>query len=259
MRSIPYIIHQIWFQGWNELPDKYKENVKLLHDHNPKYKQLQWDEHSLQVECAKISNEVLEKFNSFPYLIQKVDLGRFVVLYNYGGVSIDTDMKSLKPIDTTPNIETADCIVSMGSFPLNLLGHTNNAVFLIKPRHPLMQDIIKSIVESNHKESSYITKELYINATTGPTFIDAIVKKHDVVKIDNTYYEPCNQYFPCSIGGESIMDHQTGNSWMHSSNIILIKILIFLLMALLSALAIRTIIYVYYRFRGKPYNILPFS
>ena len=257
MRSIPYIIHQIWFQGWDELPDKYKENVKLLHEYNPKYKQLQWDEQSLQVECAKISNDVVKKFNSFPYLIQKVDLGRFVVLYNYGGVSIDTDMKSLKPIDTTPNIESADCIVSMGSFPLNLLGHTNNAVFLIKPRHPLMEDIIKSIVETN-KES--LSKELFINDTTGPTFIDAIVKRHDVVKIDNMYYEPCNQYFPCRIGGDSIMDHQTGNSWMHSSNIILIKILIFLLMGLFSALVIRTMIYIYYRSIGKPYlyKILPF-
>jgi mannosyltransferase OCH1-like enzyme len=254
MRSIPYIIHQIWFQGWNEVPDKYKENVKLLHKYNPKYKQLQWDEHSLRVECAKFSKEVLDKFNSFPYLIQKVDLSRFVVLYNYGGVSIDTDMKSLKPIDTTPNIESADCIVSMGSFPLNVLGYTNNAVFLIKPRHPLMYDIINSIVESNKKESSYFSKELYIDATTGPRFVDSIVKRHDVIKIDNIYYEPCNEYFPCSIDAESIMDHQHGNSWMDSSSIIIIKILIFLLMALFTACIIYFVVFVYSKIRGVSYK-----
>ena len=261
MRSIPYITHQIWFQGWDELPDKYKENVELLHKINEKYKHMQWDERSLQVECAKISNDVLVKFNSFNHLIQKVDLGRFVVLYNYGGVSIDTDMKPLKSIDTTPSIETADCIVSKGSFPLNVFGYTNNALFLIKPKHPLMYDIITSILKSKEKESSYFSKELYINATTGPTFIDAVIKRHshEIIVIDNVYYEPCNQYFPCKVGIETIMDHQTSNSWIDPNYIIIIKILIYVLMFFFTILFIKGCLYLYYRMLGKPYKLFRFN
>lgn len=235
MRTIPYITHQIWLQGWDKLPDKYKQNVTDLHDMNTNYTHMQWDEKTLQKECAKISNDVLVKFNSFTHFIQKVDLGRYVVLYNYGGISIDTDMKPLKSIDNTPNIEKSDCIISKGSFPLNVFGYTNNALFLIKPRHTFMHDIINSIIGCNKKESSYLSNILYIHHTTGPTFVDKIIKRHidEITIIDNEYYEPCNQFIPCSVSSNTIMDHQHENSWIDTQSIIIL-IFLFLLIALFS-------------------------
>ena len=72
-----------------------------------------WDETSLRDECRKLFPAVLAKFDSLPYLVQKVDFGRLVILYAYGGITVDTDMKSLNAIDTTPKINSAEVIVSL--------------------------------------------------------------------------------------------------------------------------------------------------
>jgi mannosyltransferase OCH1-like enzyme len=217
MGEIPRITHQIWLQGWNKLPEKFRGNVHLLEEKNPEYRHMKWDEHSLRRECAKIGPEVADKFDSFPHLIQKVDLGRLVVLYNYGGISVDTDMKPLRPIDSTPHLDSAECMISKGAFPLNVIGHTNNAVILCRPRHPFLEDAVQTIAAASVKESDYSTKELYIDATTGPRFFESVILRHreKIVFLDNKFYEPCFSVDPlCRPTNDSIMLHEHEMSWV---------------------------------------------
>lgn len=216
--DIPRITHQIWLQGWDTLPEKFHENVKLLREKNPEYRHMQWDEGSLRRECMKIGPEVAVKFDSFPHLIQKVDLGRFVVLHNYGGVSVDTDMKPLTSINTTPHLDSAECMISKAAFPLNITGHTNNALIIVRPEHPFIRDLIDTIAESEVNENSYSTKELYIDATTGPSFVESIIARHreKIVFLDNKYYEPCFSVDTmCTAKTDSIMLHQHEMSWIN--------------------------------------------
>ena len=217
MGDIPRITHQIWLQGWNNLPEKFHGNVRLLEEKNPGYRHMKWDEESLRRECERISPEVAQKFNSFPHLIQKVDLGRLVVLYTYGGISVDTDMKPLRPIDSTPHLDSAECMISKGAFPLNIIGHTNNAVILCRPRHPFLEDAIQTIAAAQIQESDYSTKELYIDATTGPRFFETVIARHKekIIFLDNKFYEPCFSVDPiCRPTSDSIMLHQHEMSWV---------------------------------------------
>ena len=230
MGEIPRITHQIWLQGWDRLPTKFHTNVELLQSKNTNYKHMKWDERSLRQECEKLG--VAKKFDSFPYLMQKVELGRYVILYTYGGISVDTDMKTLASIDSTPYIDMADCIVSRAAFPLNIMGHTNNAILLVRPQHPLLLNIITQISKSTAVEEDFMTKELYINGTTGPSFVDGIIQKYkdSIVLIDNKYYEPCFSVDPiCRTQADTIMDHQHELSWIHPMFHILFKILFILL------------------------------
>ena len=241
MGTIPRITHQIWLQGWDQLPEKFHENVRLLRVKNPDYRHMTWDKTSLRTECAKIGPEVVAKFDSFPHLVQKVDLGRFVVLYNYGGVSVDTDMKSLRSIGSTPHLDSADCMISGGAFPLNIVGHTNNALIITKPKNPFIEDMISTIVGAKIDEKSFLSKELYINATTGPQAFQTVVEKHreNIVFLDSKFYEPCFSIDPvCKPTEETIMDHQHEMSWIHPSFRELFKYLFVLLYVLLIAVPI---------------------
>lgn len=217
MSAIPPITHQIWFQGQDQLPAKQHENVRLLRELNPTWEHRFWDEKSLRTECASLGPEQVAKFDSFPHLIQKVDFGRQVVLQNQGGVSVDTDMKSLLPIEKTPYYVLADFIVSRTPFPANFVGQVNNAIFLVRPQHEVLREIIDGIIQTPSNENNYATKELFINHTTGPLFIQTILNKHTdkIVVLDHKFQEPCFSQDPqCEPKPELIMEHQHELSWV---------------------------------------------
>ena len=228
----PKITHQIWLQGWENLPEKFGKNVEALHEMNPEYQHMKWDEKSLRKECMKIGDACVEKFDSFELFISKVDFGRYVVLYNYGGISVDTDMVSLRPLRDTPHLGTSNFLISYHTSPFNLLGITNNAVIICSARHLLLKDALDSIIGDPHRPSDFITKELYVHFTTGPLFFNRFVKKYrdSVVILPYKYFEPCDSNNPyCEIPDDSIMDHQHEMSWMNPIFGILLQSLFFIL------------------------------
>ena len=217
--TIPKITHQIWMQGWENLPEKFQENVAGLHETNPGYSHMKWDDQSLKEQCAKFSKECAEKYDSFEHLHSKVDFGRYVVLYNYGGISIDTDMVALSPIDNTPDLDDGDFFISEITYPGNLIGLKNNAVIICKPQNSVLKDGITRIIEDKRASKDFKMKEEYINETTGPGFMSKLVSEHkDKVKVlSYKYYEPCSPKDPyCEIPETAIMDHQHELSWTSS-------------------------------------------
>ena len=46
------IIHQIWFQGEKNIPEKYKPYIESIKKHNKEFNYILWDDQSLQ-ELAK--------------------------------------------------------------------------------------------------------------------------------------------------------------------------------------------------------------
>ena len=255
MGDIPRITHQIWLQGWDRLPEKFHENVRLLEEKNPDYRHMKWDETSLRAECAKMGAEVADRFDSFPHLIQKVDMGRMVVLYTYGGISVDTDMKPLRPIDSTPHLDSAECMISKGAFPLSVIGHTNNAVILCMPGHPFVEDAVRTMVASPAAESSYPTKELYINATTGPTLFESVIARHreKIVFLDNKFYEPCFSVDPvCRPSEDSIMLHQHEMSWVSPFFRDLFRLLFPLIYVIIAAVPLAAVYFLISRSKAAP-------
>jgi mannosyltransferase OCH1-like enzyme len=229
--SIPKITHQIWMQGWDALPEKFKQNVDDLHTMNPEYEHKQWDEKSLREECKKVGNSCVARFDSYEKMISKVDFGRYVLLYRYGGISIDTDMKPLRPIRETPGIDKTDFMISEATFPYNLIGGLNNAVILCRPEHPYMKKILDAGIKDTRKQSDFVLKDMYVHYTTGPLFVMEQLGGHrkELVILPYKYYEPClslDKY--CKVDSQSIMDHKHELSWMTGFLKYIIHILCFI-------------------------------
>jgi len=210
-------------QGWDKLPEKFHENVRLLEEHNPDFEHRRWDEEGLRAECEKLGKPYLDKFNSLEEMIMRVDYGRYVVLYQYGGISVDTDMKSLKSLSQTPGIETDTFIVSQTAasllLPMSAFNSLyNNAIFLVRPKHPIMKEIIDECTKSTKTRKDYPLKELYVDGETGPSFISKALEKHqkNIKVIDAKYFEPCFSMDPyCKIPEPTILDHKHQNSWIN--------------------------------------------
>ena len=209
--TIPRTIHQIWFQGINNISEKYLPNIKSIVDKNPNWEVKYWDENSIRQVVSALGEKYLKKYESFPLMLQKIDFGRYAILYSEGGISIDVDVFALKPLDEIPHINDSDFIVSNNS--LNTF--INNATILVKKNHPLIKELLDTIVDNN---KSYKDNSLQIIQTTGPLAFTRFINKHrdEVTILDYSYLEPCsgmNKW--CKIKENSILDHRHEGSWVN--------------------------------------------
>lgn len=92
---IPKIIHQIHL-GKSSLSDQQKLWQKTWTDYNPNWQYILWDEDSLSTITLQNEDE-LDKCKNFS---EKSDILRFEILYQFGGLYIDTDFECLKNIDS---------------------------------------------------------------------------------------------------------------------------------------------------------------
>ncbi len=95
---IPKKIHYCWFGGkpLNKLGEKCLASWKK---YCPDYEIIEWNESNFDIHCCKY---VEEAYNAKKWAFVS-DYCRFWVLYNFGGIYMDTDVEVIKPLDDLPN------------------------------------------------------------------------------------------------------------------------------------------------------------
>lgn len=104
---IPKILHRIWLGG-KPMPEEQIEYGNSWQRNHPEWSMILWTEemiNSLDLVSKELYYSPTVKWN------EKCDLLRYEILYQFGGVYVDTDMLSVKPIDTL--IENTDQFVSL--------------------------------------------------------------------------------------------------------------------------------------------------
>jgi mannosyltransferase OCH1-like enzyme len=203
------------------LPEKYHSDTEKLSILNKIWDHKKWDEESLRDECEKFSPEALEKFNGFTSMIQKVDFGRYIVLHNYGGVSVDCDAECQKPLDKIPHIDVFDLIISKN--PLNKIENKiasfglssdlvmlNNATICCSKEHPLMKRFIEFLIEN---ESWNEDATLDTHLKTGPLVLSIFFNKFidEFFIIDSEVFEPWGH-----VTKRTVLNHKYDHSWVDS-------------------------------------------
>lgn len=91
---IPPVIHYCWF-GRKPIPDEYMQYINTWGEMCPDYDIIQWDESNYDVYkhpyIARAYNEKKWAFVS--------DYARLDIVYNYGGIYLDTDVELIKNLD----------------------------------------------------------------------------------------------------------------------------------------------------------------
>ena len=94
MREIPRIIHYCWFGG-AEPPEEVKRCIKSWEQHCPGYQIIRWDEANYDYTKYTFAKEAYEQ-KKWAFVS---DVARLDVVYQYGGIYLDTDVELVKPID----------------------------------------------------------------------------------------------------------------------------------------------------------------
>lgn len=247
MSTYPKIIHQIWLQGEDQIPSKYHSYILSIKQLHEKWEYKLWDDKKISGLLQKypIWKEI---YDGFPFLHQKVDYAKYVILWDQGGTYLDIDVIALKSLDPlldrlfnesafssilpsntvlqTDSKKQKQLIVS--ALRTNLFENCivcqrseclNNGVIISTPQCVVLLEIINHI-NLNNKCSSLTPRFFCIMRTTGPSMftqvIDGSPNKDLVVVLPAEYFEPCIKTF-CEITENTYLKHVHANTWMSES------------------------------------------
>ena len=209
--KIPKIVHQIWLGG--NIPEKEQtmcSNVKLIAENNGWEYNL-WTEN----EVFKLSNfKNINEFKGTPNDGQKSDILRSQILYEFGGVYLDTDFVLVKTFEELLDLDFF-CGVAFDGFPSLFNGLIGSS-----PKNTVIIDLLNLDMPIGYKDSMDI-----IN-TTGPYLITRKVFKH-INEFNNMLVLPVSFFYPfpntdinkhpdynAYIKPETIACHVWSGSWM---------------------------------------------
>jgi len=196
MSSIPLIIHQIWWQGYENLPKeylKYRNSWILKH---PNWKLIFWDKKKIEKFVLNINKDLYKILNKLPYLIQKIDFSKYIILYYYGGVYVDMDTICQQKLDNLLVKYKYGLILSKIDIYDNYK-LINNGIIISEKYHDFFLYLYYEIAK-NLKKKIYENKDIYILNSTGPiVFSKAVLnyllnsKKRNIRILDSSYLESC--------------------------------------------------------------------
>lgn len=188
---IPKIIHQIWIQGWENMPIKLKSYSQRCQNINNDFKYIFWDDKSI----LRHLNDFFGKYyvllyNGYNVYAQKADFARYAILSVYGGIYLDTDMVCRKNLEPFLN---CNLFFTTDAFYIFYKRYLNGIIGVI-PNHPLFKIIFKNL------SKRYDEKE-NITYSTGTKLLYDSVKQYEKQSgdknycvIDSKYLHPCQLY-----------------------------------------------------------------
>ena len=124
---IPRIVHQIWWQGVDAIPPRYRRLRDSWMRHHPGWRFECWDEVKSRALMRQCYAGFYDMFDAYPLDIQRIDSIRYFILNAFGGVYLDMDMECLRPIDD---------LIENKTFLLSQTLIYNNAVMGSSAAHP---------------------------------------------------------------------------------------------------------------------------
>lgn len=160
-RQIPKKIHYFWF-GHNDIPDEYKRNIETWEKYCPSYEIIRWDENNCNISENRYAKEAYErrKYGFVP------DYFRLKMIYEYGGIYLDTDVELLKPLDDLLYLTAYAGFEDNEKVALGVGFGAIKGFPLLKEMYEVYENI------------SFIKNDGSLNTTASPTYQTSILKKH---------------------------------------------------------------------------------
>jgi len=175
--SIPNIFHQIWL-GEKAIPFFLRGYSITWKEKHKRWEYMFWNDSKSQLLIKNNFPHLLPVFENALYLTQKVDIIKYVVLAEFGGVYVDFDYECLRSIDDL--LVTSICI---GLEPRDEALHKEFSYFLgsafmaAAPKSLFFQKTIErcqKLMELMTPHWQEFGKYHYAMETTGPTLINRV-------------------------------------------------------------------------------------
>lgn len=159
--SIPRIVHHVW-PGPDPIPYTFRANMATFADWNPDWEHRLWTESDLD-GLRMVNRDLYDRAKEDApddWLRWRADIARLEIVYQYGGIYVDTDAECLRPLDDLLEYE-----YWFAESP-NAPGYATQAVFAAGPHHPFLRGLLEGL-ESSAQEN----RGKRINHRVGSRFV----------------------------------------------------------------------------------------
>jgi mannosyltransferase OCH1-like enzyme len=200
--SIPRILHRIWI-GPRVFPHRKDLRwIQSFDDLNSGFTRVVWRDDDIRMLLSSSYKEYEDIYSGYKLNIQRADLARYLVLYEYGGVYADLDVSAVRPmselladhpdkqffcfVEIVLTKERANEI-GIGE-PIRKIGKEKGfgvipedqeriASYLVmcSPKHPMM---LKILEEVKRRSVLKVKKQYDVFYTTGPDLFTTVVHRH---------------------------------------------------------------------------------
>jgi hypothetical protein len=191
VQAIPLVLHQIWYQGESQLPEKYRRYRASWQRHHPAWHCILWDAEMLRIHIAAYCLDFLPIYDGFPHDIQRMDSARYCLLDTLGGLYADMDIECLRPVDE---------LLSGRELILSETDGYNNALMGSAPRHVFWKKVFENLRNGTTASLDDVpvrmrmSDAMQIAITAGPRFFTMCVRDSDVLAKPTTLSCP-SDYF----------------------------------------------------------------
>lgn len=170
---IPKIVHRVW-PGPDPIPYTFRAHAATFEEHNPGWEHRLWtlDEiDGLDMRNRELYDRAKQEAPD-DWIRWRADIARLEILFQHGGIYVDTDAECLQPLD--PLLEFG-CWFAESP---NALGHATQAVFGSEPDHPFLHYALNQLAESARHNAG-----MRINHRVGSRFIDRMYQASQDVEL----------------------------------------------------------------------------
>jgi mannosyltransferase OCH1-like enzyme len=167
---IPKKIHYCWFGG-NPIPELAQKCIASWNEHCPEYEIKEWNETNFDINCCAFVKEAYE-VGKWAFI---TDYVRLKVLYDEGGIYMDTDVEVIRNLDLLLHHPAFSGFESSKEIPTGIMASERHNRWIEK-----MLDYYKDrhfIKDGNQEE------------VTNVKIITELTKNEYGIKLDNTYQD----------------------------------------------------------------------
>lgn len=207
MEPIVQNLSQIWMQGEDHIPEKYKPLQAKWKQLHPESKYMLWDEPKLRNLIAETLPDILPIWDGIQKMIIKVDIGKLAILWNFGGMYADMDMEPLKDVRsllrgyelvfTQTYSQASKILCTATGVKYHGKLWINNAFVASIPKHPFWMECIRELHNSIKIPLQKFFYASWVAQLAGPELICRLLyphlKRNHIPRIkiySHHYFEP---------------------------------------------------------------------
>lgn len=214
INKIPKIIHYIWVGG-KEKSELAKKCIESWRKYCPDYQIIEWNESNFDMN----QNLYLKQAYQAKKFAFVSDYMRLKVLYDFGGIYMDTDVEVVKPLDEFLKHNAFSGFENQVWMPTAVMGAEKHSKWIER-------------LLAVYDKLTFLNDNGSYNLTTNVTYMSIVTQKFYKVKLNNTYQElddglviyPNDWFCPKDYVSQKIMltdnthaIHHFNGSWLTNS------------------------------------------